>query len=346
MMMECPRCGFSQPKDRYCAQCGVDVEQFSARPKPLAIRLLQNPNFHLSLIALSIVLVVGYILYSRSQAQKEASQTSAAFTSPPPGSSSSPPAEREAGGAPPPPTAPPQETSAARTAKNNAGAAGGNFVGSLAPSSTAPLPPQAGKATNVQAKSTAPIPRRLDISFWEIPREVLANLLVNAENAGESNEGRAYTFKDGARIAEAVQKNSRRLTLNRMAGLKAGSQVMIVTPANTNDPFQFGLMMQVARPLAEQSFSIHWESQLVLPQPESPQEVANQVPSVKQVVETNMTGTATLTPQNLLMLVVEPGNRRPRFEYLAKAGDGPWNIFSSDDFRTGITDWVFLAQLK
>src|SRR6185312_12310386 len=61
MMMECPRCGFSQPKDRYCASCGLDIEQFLKKPKPLWIRIAQNSNFHLSLIAILMVLVVGYL---------------------------------------------------------------------------------------------------------------------------------------------------------------------------------------------------------------------------------------------------------------------------------------------
>src|SRR4051812_20670348 len=63
MMMECPRCGFSQPKDRYCASCGLDVDAFNSKPKPFFVRLIQNPNLHLSLIVALLVLVVGYIFY-------------------------------------------------------------------------------------------------------------------------------------------------------------------------------------------------------------------------------------------------------------------------------------------
>ena len=64
--MDCPRCGFAQPKDRYCASCGLDVDAFLARPKPLWIRVLENPNLHLALIGILMILVVGYILYTRS----------------------------------------------------------------------------------------------------------------------------------------------------------------------------------------------------------------------------------------------------------------------------------------
>ncbi len=64
-MMECPRCGFTQPEDRYCASCGLDVNNYVAKPKPLFMRIVQNSNLHLSLIGILIALVIGYIFYSQ-----------------------------------------------------------------------------------------------------------------------------------------------------------------------------------------------------------------------------------------------------------------------------------------
>lgn len=43
-MMECPKCGFTQPEDRYCANCGVDIANFHAKPAPIVKRLLNNPT--------------------------------------------------------------------------------------------------------------------------------------------------------------------------------------------------------------------------------------------------------------------------------------------------------------
>ncbi len=37
-MLSCPKCGFQQPKDRYCAKCGVNIESYK-RPKESAISL-------------------------------------------------------------------------------------------------------------------------------------------------------------------------------------------------------------------------------------------------------------------------------------------------------------------
>jgi hypothetical protein len=46
------------------------------------------------------------------------------------------------------------------------------------------------------------------------------------------------------------------------------------------------------------------------------------------------------------MIVYEPTTRALRDEALAKAGEGPWTIFGSYDFRSGATEWVVLVQLK
>src|SRR4051794_27615155 len=66
MMMECPRCGFTQPKDQYCAKCGLDGDAYAAKPKPFVGRVLQNPNLHLPLIFALIAVTVGYIIFSQA----------------------------------------------------------------------------------------------------------------------------------------------------------------------------------------------------------------------------------------------------------------------------------------
>jgi hypothetical protein len=67
---------------------------------------------------------------------------------------------------------------------------------------------------------------------------------------------------------------------------------------------------------------------------------------MKTVIEAALNGSGSLSGSGLLMLVLEPVNRHPREEYLSKAGDGPWTIFNSDDFKNGVSDWVVMVQLK
>lgn len=60
-MLNCPKCGFQQPRDQYCAKCGVDmVKAAQARPKVPAVAIAS-----IAILAIS----VGWFLYAkRSQA--------------------------------------------------------------------------------------------------------------------------------------------------------------------------------------------------------------------------------------------------------------------------------------
>jgi hypothetical protein len=68
MMITCPKCGFVQPQDRYCAKCGVDMENFKPSVPPLLSRILSSPIFH---ILLAFVLVFIVIIFVRKHSQEE-----------------------------------------------------------------------------------------------------------------------------------------------------------------------------------------------------------------------------------------------------------------------------------
>lgn len=346
MMMDCPRCGFAQPKDRFCASCGLDVENYHAKPLPLVVRILQNPSFHLSLVAVLIVFVVGYILISRSQMMT--SEVGHLLRGQPLSSRQAaegedlekPPAPKPAPAALPKKTEvrvaaiEPKEQTQAAVAPGATGAFGVVTGGTAAQSL-------------IEGVSTTPAPRKVELSFWEIGRDTLASQLSTAEKLGETNEGRSYFISDGIKAAEVLRAGGRRLTLDRSATFQNGSQIVVVTPPTTPEPFQFGLALQLAKIDAKQgSATLRWDSQLVLSQPETAQEMAAPGPSVKAVTESAMNGSRSFTSSNLVLLVIEPTNRHPRDEYLVKAGEGPWSIFSSEDFQRGATDWVALIQLK
>jgi hypothetical protein len=64
MLINCPRCGFSQPQDQYCAQCGVDMLAFRPKQAPLLIRLLQNTTLQIALLLVATIFAGQYILRS------------------------------------------------------------------------------------------------------------------------------------------------------------------------------------------------------------------------------------------------------------------------------------------
>jgi hypothetical protein len=53
-VIECPKCGFLQPKDRYCAKCGLDIENFVPAEVPFAKKILNNTLLHSFLLILAI----------------------------------------------------------------------------------------------------------------------------------------------------------------------------------------------------------------------------------------------------------------------------------------------------
>jgi hypothetical protein len=62
MLIKCPKCGFSQPQDQYCAQCGVDIINFKAPQPSAATKLFKDPVLHLGLVVL-IAVVSAVALY-------------------------------------------------------------------------------------------------------------------------------------------------------------------------------------------------------------------------------------------------------------------------------------------
>ncbi len=61
-MMKCPRCGFSQPRDQYCAQCGVDILSYKPPQVPLFDRIVQSPLAQLTFVGLIIFFVASSLM--------------------------------------------------------------------------------------------------------------------------------------------------------------------------------------------------------------------------------------------------------------------------------------------
>lgn len=66
MLIKCPRCGFQQPKDKYCAQCGVDMDSFKPPAQPFLKRFFGSPLTQLSLLFI-IAGGAGFYIYQKGQ---------------------------------------------------------------------------------------------------------------------------------------------------------------------------------------------------------------------------------------------------------------------------------------
>lgn len=66
MLVKCPRCGFSQPKDQYCAQCGIDMTAFKPPRQSAFKRYATDPLMYL-IIALLVIGVSITTLYKKDK---------------------------------------------------------------------------------------------------------------------------------------------------------------------------------------------------------------------------------------------------------------------------------------
>lgn len=62
MLINCPRCGFSQPNDQYCAQCGVDMQSYKPKAEPILKKILQSGMFQILVLLISAVLIGQFII--------------------------------------------------------------------------------------------------------------------------------------------------------------------------------------------------------------------------------------------------------------------------------------------
>lgn len=204
------------------------------------------------------------------------------------------------------------------------------------------LPTAAKAGTDSETAKGAPV-KTMELSSFEIPHETLMGLLQVAEKINEGSAGRAFYFPQGQSIAEAIQKSSRKLTAARTVPLQVGSQLELETPPTAPEAFQFALFAQQSKWDGKDG-QLRFETNLILPQPETALEA--ETPTVRPVMDLALSGVSPMGKDGLVVILIEPPNRSPRAEFLTKAGEGPWTVFQSEEFRAGASDWAVLIQLK
>lgn len=187
MIIDCPRCGFSQPKDRYCANCGLDIDHFKPAPEPKLKALAQNTFIQITLVAIVVVALASGIYTAQQKtiksqleaAQKQEMQTPTAT-----------PAVMEEAPAPPPPAADAATAVSGRRLGNRAAAPSAlteeqaaaaveseNQAFNQGAAADVPADPAADAGA---AAGAATPPKSLNIVFLEVPQATLAQ--IAAEN--------------------------------------------------------------------------------------------------------------------------------------------------------------------
>ncbi len=65
-MQTCPRCGFVQPEDKYCANCGLDIESYKPAPTPFFQKVVKNTAVQIGVVVLIVIAVTIAILLAQN----------------------------------------------------------------------------------------------------------------------------------------------------------------------------------------------------------------------------------------------------------------------------------------
>ena len=68
MMHECPKCGFVQPQDQYCANCGLDIDNYKPAPTTLLQKLGKNTVLQLSILVAVVLALTTYVFLKQREA--------------------------------------------------------------------------------------------------------------------------------------------------------------------------------------------------------------------------------------------------------------------------------------
>lgn len=74
MLINCPRCGFSQPKDQYCASCGVNMEKYTPRKASVVEKFFSNTFVQVALVVGLTLSLSYFALTSRNDETIQASR--------------------------------------------------------------------------------------------------------------------------------------------------------------------------------------------------------------------------------------------------------------------------------
>lgn len=242
MLIHCPRCGFQQPKDKYCAQCGVDMEVYRRPQASLLSRVLGNPAVQIGAVLL-LAGFVGLSLYQRKRKDledrvsylKNDVQIARSVSSPGSG-------QESAGDAPPPAqlAASPTDTAALADAAKAAPPA---VAGTAAVAST--TVPQgdakalAATATTPAAKSAIPKGSVLvRIFFAEVAQPYLEEIWDESRATGQFNTLADHTAGIIPDLGKKVSPSNRnvKILMREERAIEVGKPVQFFQGVRQGDP--------------------------------------------------------------------------------------------------------------
>lgn len=231
-MIECPRCGFIQPEDRYCASCGLDVQSYKPTPRHWSIKLLRSPMFQAG-ISLFIILALIWSLF-RNQSKDIEAQIVAIENSFE--QAIDPDEESENPQIPEPPVIPATPARSAQTV--------------AVQKATEPVPAPETEASPV-TPAPAKIPDAMSALFFEVSKDLLAETLKEAQSISVLPTLQIFRLASLDKL-KALAGHGRRLpgSMVRLP-LKEGvpTRIQYVFPAINNPQLEMGLRLEMSPPV-------------------------------------------------------------------------------------------------
>jgi hypothetical protein len=327
MLIQCPKCGFSQPKDRYCANCGVDMESYRPQKPPLMGRIVGSAFFQISFVFLIVFVAIFYI----RQKQKEELASRVEFLkggplivektftpNPPAQAESSPPPVATAEAPPPPPPPPPTQAT----------------VPASAAMAMQTPPAVSDKAKNPSQNTLV----KMHLLYAEVDKVTMDMLRQESQATGQYTDfgdfkagaipaTRKVTRERGVRILHREEKNFTQAN---------PSQNWLTGPASANGEFHLGFSSAAAvevtqKGLIKGEIEIHHTFHENNDPNEPP--VSRPYPSTSFELNPGMSWMMSLSVPPVQQ--EEPGKTE---------SDGIMRIFQSPQFKSGRTEFTLFIE--
>lgn len=314
-MINCPKCGFQQPPDQFCASCGVNMAKYRPARKPLHVRLRDSRIAQA--IALTLVIAVG-LLYLKSKlflnedqvtfSTLEQEEKSAPNFNLPKRERDSSEASADRGFMPPGPNNPP--------------------IGSMAQKSLTPPPPE--KAQPVTEAFSA------QILFLEVPKSIFEKELAPYIKFQGANQVRGGTLN---KFPDVAVKDSRELG-RQIKTLQKKEVWDIIRRGRgmTNDTQEYGFSLQIENnDNADNQRTIQFSYLSHLP--------LYAERKIASVETSEMTDSVKVSATGGFFIVGGGFPRRTGSEEYPLTG-GVFDILNSPRFKEGESEFVILVMPK
>lgn len=337
MMIECPKCGFIQPKDKFCAKCGVDVELFEPQRPPLYKQLLKSTTVQIFVLIGLVAMMVSTIYFRHSQKQESLLQLSENMEI------------TQTVGPSPSPKSKPVSTSVSKSAKKTSKSPLSKELSKDVKVTTSVPKKQitfsSPKKRGEKGHQKIPPPEgpramtKIYVRFAEAPQSTLNDVVFKNGLLGSDEYLRAGSYKLGQRLSQMPKKIT---GLSFLPGTRSKR-----LPISNDDPmiFQFlhmgegaqeyGLQLRIYPHLNSGQLTVDLEGEMNL-----------KSVSGENMINSSLQSSYTL-PQNEVLIVELAIPAQPMDEaHMSSLSGTPLSIMSRTDFLDGLTSLVILIQTR